>query len=158
IIHLMMGREAAYTHAFLAAIGTGFLLDRNFYFSLWAFTVTASAIQSIRSCKQRTDLYRCGLWSGSIGATLCLGFGIAQSLGYHHYDWAGIGVTCLLAFLSGVFAAVLTSSCIPVLEALFGYTTSLKLLELSNFNHPLLHSLMMKAPGTYHHSVIVGSL
>jgi putative nucleotidyltransferase with HDIG domain len=63
-----------------------------------------------------------------------------------------------LAFCSGMLSAVITSSLIPIFEAVLGYTTSLKLLELSNFNHPLLHDLMLKAPGTYHHSVIVGSL
>jgi putative nucleotidyltransferase with HDIG domain len=63
-----------------------------------------------------------------------------------------------ICVLSGLLSAILTGTLIPLMEALFGYTTSLKLLELSNFNHPILHNLMLKAPGTYHHSIIVGSL
>jgi cyclic-di-AMP phosphodiesterase PgpH len=158
IIHLMMGKETAFTYATLISIVIGYLLDQNFYFTVYSFAVTASAIQSIRACKQRTDLYRCGAWSGLIGALLVLSFSLTQTMGYRSIDWFAMTFTVGLAFLSGILAAIITSTLIPVFESVFGYTTSLKLLELSNFNHPLLHSLMLKAPGTYHHSVLVGSL
>lgn len=158
IIHLMMGKEAAYTFALLSSVASALLLQGSFAFSIWSFTVTGAAIQSIRSCKQRTDLYRCGVWSGMFGAILVVAFALAQSFGMQTLDWRSLIVAIVLAFLSGVLSAVITSALIPILEAAFGYTTSLKLLELSNFNHPLLHALMMKAPGTYHHSVIVGTL
>ena len=47
---------------------------------------------------------------------------------------------------------------IPVLETLFHYTTDIKLLEMANLNSPVLRELMVRAPGTYHHSVIVGNM
>lgn len=158
IVHLMMGKDAAYTYAFAMSIILGYLLDQNYLFSIWSFTVNASAIQSIRACKQRTDLFRCGLWSGTLGALLVATFSLIQVMGFKQVEWMAILSTVVLAFISGLFASGLTSTLIPFIESVFGYTTSLKLLELSNFNHPLLHALMMKAPGTYHHSVIVGSL
>lgn len=158
IVHLLMGKETAYAYALLMSIGSGLLLDRSFFFSLWAFAVTVTAIQSIRSCKQRTDLYRCGLTSGTVGALLVVAFAALHVLGHQKFAIKPLAVSVFLSFLSGLVAAGLTASIIPVVEALLGYTTNLKLLELANFNHPLLHELMMKAPGTYHHSVIVGSL
>jgi cyclic-di-AMP phosphodiesterase PgpH len=158
IIHLLMGKETAFTYATVTSIVLGYLLDQNFYYTVYSFAVTAAAIQSIRSCKQRTDLYRCGAWSGLIGALLVLAFTLTQSIGLGSVEWGALAITIGLAFLSGLLSAILTSTLIPLFESLLGYTTSLKLLELSNFNHPLLHNLMMKAPGTYHHSVIVGSL
>jgi putative nucleotidyltransferase with HDIG domain len=158
IVHLLMGKETAYAYALLMGIGAGLLLDRSFFFSLWAFAVTVTAIQSIRSCKQRTDLYRCGLTSGTVGALLVIAFAALHVLGHQKFELKPLAVSVFLSFLSGLFAAGLTASIVPIVEALFGYTTNLKLLELANFNHPLLHELMMKAPGTYHHSVIVGSL
>lgn len=158
IIHLMMGKETAFTYATLTSIVVGYVLDQNFYFTVYCFAVSAAAIQSIRSCKQRTDLYRCGAWSGLVGALLVLCFSLTQAVGIRSLDWFGLLLALGLSFGSGMLSAVLTSTLIPVFESVFGYTTSLKLLELSNFNHPLLHNLMMKAPGTYHHSVIVGSL
>jgi len=158
IIHLTMGKEAAFTFAILTAIAAGQLLDHNYLFSLWVLTVSASAIQSIKACKQRTDLYRCGVWCGTIGGLLVLAFALTHFLGFRQVEWLDVIISGAFAFFSGIFSAVLAGSLIPILESLLGYTTSLKLLELSNFNHPLLHNLMMKAPGTYHHSVIVGSL
>ncbi len=158
IIHLMMGKETAFTFTILTSIASGQLLDHNYLFSLWVLTVSASAIQSIKACKQRTDLYRCGVWSGTIGGLLVLAFALTHFLGFQHVEWMDVIVSAVFAFLSGIFSAILAGSMIPILESVLGYTTSLKLLELSNFNHPLLHNLMMKAPGTYHHSVIVGSL
>lgn len=158
IVHLMMGKDAAYTYAFAISIILGYVLDQNYLFSIWSFTVNAAAIQSIRSCKQRTDLFKCGVWSGLLGAILVLTFSLIQVMGFKQIEWMAILSTVVLAFVSGLFASGVTSTVIPFIESVFGYTTSLKLLELSNFNHPLLHALMMKAPGTYHHSVIVGSL
>ena len=53
---------------------------------------------------------------------------------------------------------MLASGAIPLLESLFQYTTDIKLLELTNLNSPILRELMVRAPGTYHHSVVVGNL
>src|SRR5207249_3984839 len=47
---------------------------------------------------------------------------------------------------------------LPLIEAIFGYVTDVKLRELANLNHPALKELIVQAPGTYHHSIIVGSL
>ena len=41
---------------------------------------------------------------------------------------------------------------------MFGYVTDVKLLELANLNHPALKELIVQAPGTYHHSILMGSL
>ena len=46
----------------------------------------------------------------------------------------------------------------PVLEGIFNLPTPMKLLELSNPNQPLLRRLLLEAPGTYHHSIIVANL
>jgi putative nucleotidyltransferase with HDIG domain len=46
----------------------------------------------------------------------------------------------------------------PVLEAVFGYVTDIQLLKLANFNHPVLKDLIVQAPGTYHHAILIGQL
>jgi cyclic-di-AMP phosphodiesterase PgpH len=46
----------------------------------------------------------------------------------------------------------------PLLELLFGYVTDIELLKLANFNHPLLKDLIVQAPGTYHHGILIGQL
>lgn len=67
-------------------------------------------------------------------------------------------VQALQAFLGGILSAVMTIGLLPYLENAFGITTSVKLLELAKPNHPLLQRLLLDAPGTYHHSVIVGNM
>jgi putative nucleotidyltransferase with HDIG domain len=62
------------------------------------------------------------------------------------------------AFSSGIAAAIVTTGITPLIELAFDYTTDIKLLELANLDRPILRRLMLEAPGTYHHSVVVGSL
>jgi len=62
------------------------------------------------------------------------------------------------AVLGGLASGFLASALLPILEWMGGYTTDVSLLELANLNHPLLRDLLMHAPGTHHHSMVVGSL
>ena len=63
-----------------------------------------------------------------------------------------------LGLLSGVLASIVAIGALPYLESVFKITSPIRLLELSNPNHPLLRRLMLEAPGTYHHSILVGNL
>jgi len=67
------------------------------------------------------------------------------------YDW-------VFGFMGGIGAGIVTAGIVPLVEIAFGYTTDISLLELANLDRPILRRLMIEAPGTYHHSVIVGSL
>ncbi|WP_164968373.1 HD family phosphohydrolase [Clostridium tetani] len=64
------------------------------------------------------------------------------------------GFSLIGSLLSGIF----TIGFLPFFESTFDIVTTIKLLELSNPNNPLLKKLLMEAPGTYHHSVLVGNL
>lgn len=64
----------------------------------------------------------------------------------------------LLGAVGGIVSAVITIGLSPYLENVFNITTPIKLLDLAKPNHPLLQRLLLEAPGTYHHSVIVGNL
>ena len=75
----------------------------------------------------------------------------------------GMGVDALWSGLFAVVSAALALpmtvlTLTPLVEAGFGYASDLKLLELANLNHPALKELVLQAPGTYHHSIIMGSL
>jgi putative nucleotidyltransferase with HDIG domain len=60
--------------------------------------------------------------------------------------------------LNGLLTPIMTYGLLPLIESTFDITTDFSLLELSNLNHPLLKRLSVQAPGTYHHSIIVGNL
>ena len=64
----------------------------------------------------------------------------------------------LAALANGVLGGFLVSGLLPAIETIFGVTTDIRLLEWSDPNQPLLQRLLLDAPGTYHHSMIVGSL
>ncbi|MBR5010025.1 MAG: HDIG domain-containing protein, partial [Clostridia bacterium] len=64
----------------------------------------------------------------------------------------------LYSGISGVLAGLLCIAITPAFEAIFNVVTTTRLIELSNPNHPLLRRLLLEAPGTYHHSIIVANL
>ena len=60
--------------------------------------------------------------------------------------------------INGLIVPLLAIGLLPIFESIFSITTDITLLELSDLNHPLLKRLSLEAPGTYHHSIIVGTL
>ena len=109
------------------------------------------AVFSVHRLGQRSDLTRTGLVVGAAG------FAAVAVLGLLHSEpqtlmnsWAG--------FANGVLSAVLAIGLLPFIEALFGVVSSVRLMELCNPNQPLLRRLLLEAPGTYHHSLMVGNL
>jgi hypothetical protein len=59
---------------------------------------------------------------------------------------------------TGLLTGVAVAGLLPVFETLFKRTTDITLLELTDYNHPLLHRMQMETPGTYHHSLVVANL
>ena len=64
----------------------------------------------------------------------------------------------VFAFAGGVGIGIVTSGLSPLIELAFGYTTDITLLELANLDRPILKRLMIEVPGTYHHSMVVGTM
>lgn len=73
-------------------------------------------------------------------------------------DLKTIITDAIVVFSNGVLSMILTIGFLPFLETSFNMVTTFKLQELSNSNHPLLKRLLLEAPGTYHHSIMVGNL
>ncbi|PEM69984.1 hypothetical protein CN613_11000 [Bacillus pseudomycoides] len=69
-----------------------------------------------------------------------------------------IGSQLLMAAASGIISSILAMGILPYLESGLGIVSSMKLMELSSPNHPLLRKILLEAPGTYHHSVMVANL
>ncbi|XGC82086.1 HD family phosphohydrolase [Bdellovibrio bacteriovorus] len=135
----------------------GIMVDYNFSFMFISLVGGIAAARGVYNCKTRNDLYFAGVRTGAINALM-----IAFILTMTKYDQAGglkeILFSIPLGFLGGIFSALVAMMFIPLLETVFNYTTDVKLLELSNLNHPLLKEMIVKAPGTYHHSMMVGSM
>jgi putative nucleotidyltransferase with HDIG domain len=83
---------------------------------------------------------------------------LALALLGNHFSPLAVALGIGLALISGALCGVLVSGLAPVVESLFSYTTGVKLLELANREQSLLRELELRAPGTYHHSMMVGHL
>lgn len=135
----------------LAVVG-GFLLHSDFTYT-WATLIGgAFAVFSARSLRNRGQLFLTAAFA-FVGyalafATVWLYEGIAWSSIWEHLLFAGVGSFLLVTAYPFVW----------VLERIFDITTDLRLLELSDTNHPLLRELMQRAPGTLNHSIQVSSL
>lgn len=108
----------------------------------------------VRHCKERSIIYRAGFRLGIVSAVTSV---LLQLLAGAQLG-AQTGWGICFAFASGIISAGIVTAVVPLVESLFRYTTDIKLLELANMNNPVLRELMVQAPGTYHHSVIVGNL
>ena len=73
-------------------------------------------------------------------------------------DTMRLGQSVLASTLNGVLAAILTLGGYSLLGMAFNITTKLQLLDLARPTHPLMRQLLLKAPGTYHHSIMVGNM
>ena len=112
-----------------------------------------SGLHGVSKVSDRTAILRAGLVVGLVNMIAVLGVKLALGQLQRSQDVYEIG----LGFLGGVICGPITLGLAPLLERL-GYTTNIKLLEIANLNHPLLKQMAIEAPGTYHHSMLVGNL
>lgn len=113
-----------------------------------------AGIFSVSRVSQRSDMVRAGFYVGVVTAITAIAFSFLDG-SWNLFQVLRLG---FLGIINGVMAAILTNGSLPFLENSLGMVSAVKLLELSNPHHPLLKRLLLEAPGTYHHSVIVGNL
>lgn len=151
---LFMGAHVALTFALATAFITSFLFENQFHMFLFFLLSSMVGAYSVRNCKERNILVKAGLSVGLVNVVVVTALQIFGGSGLQLklvWDW-------VFGILGGIISGILTTGLAPVVEMIFGYTTDIKLLELANLERPILRKLMLEAPGTYHHSVIVGSL
>jgi putative nucleotidyltransferase with HDIG domain len=123
-------------------------------FFIFAFIGSVVGAHKVARCEQRSVLIKAGLTVGSVNLLTILSYNLISG---NPFKMALLS-DLTMGFLGGSLASVFVLGIAPMIEGLFGYTTDIKLLELANMDNPTLKDLILQAPGTYHHSVIVGSL
>lgn len=126
--------------------------------SLPTYTLIGSltAIYALRQYRERSALIRAGMIIAGINVLVALALQLLSTNAV--FEWTPFLVRTGAGVFSGLSASMLTSLLLPSLESLFGLTTDIRLLELSNLNSPILRRMALEAPGTYHHSITVGTL
>jgi putative nucleotidyltransferase with HDIG domain len=154
IICLFMGLQIAIPLTAVMAVSFALIFDNSLTVFLYFLIDGTMAAYWIRNCRERKVFIAAGAKLGLLNILLAtaVNFYLAELSGPELlWDWA-------FAFLGGIGAGIVTAGLAPLVEIAFGYTTDISLLELANLDRPILRKLMIESPGTYHHSVIVGSL
>jgi len=110
-------------------------------------------VYSVSRLSQRSDLARAGIFVSGINVLVISGIALTSDM--RLAVWV-VGV--ILGIVNGLASSFLTVGALHWFESGFNITSSVRLLELSDPNRPLLKRLLMEAPGTYHHSILVGNL
>ncbi|MBW2322264.1 MAG: HDIG domain-containing protein [Deltaproteobacteria bacterium] len=150
---IFLGPVIAILYAVSISILTGLLLE-SFFLSFFYFIGATVGLVSVGRAHERGAIIKSGLLVGLVNIGVLLGL----SLYYENFLSYQTLIECGAGLLNGLLAGIVVTGLIPLIEMIFGYTTNIKLMELANLDRPILRELMVQAPGTYHHSVIVGVL
>jgi putative nucleotidyltransferase with HDIG domain len=163
LVTILTDDHAAFVFAAILSVFIG-IFAGSIYLAVYALISSVAALYYLRNCRDRTELVSAGLWIGIVNAAAVLALDLLGANEYLSSNPGGARVLSLAlfdaacGFASGVLASMFASILLPLFEWLFRITTNIKLLELSNLNLPLLKQLAERAPGTYHHSIMVGLL
>ncbi len=155
LIAILLDDRLAYFVTLIMALYVGLLTEGNqLFYAITAFVGGTVGIFQVHRVNQTSDLAKSGLFIAlaDIAAIITLLF-IGDNLNINN-----LAVGSAIGAVNGILSAVLMIGVLPYLEAAFSITSMSKLLELSNPNNPVLKRLLLEAPGTYHHSLMVGNL
>jgi len=153
LIAISLNSNIAILITVILSLLTGFIPGGGLNYILVSVISGIVAIYSIRKATQRSSLTRAGLIIAVANIFNISALSLINNEGYYL-----ILQNNLWGVLNGFLAVILTIGILPFLESYFDITTSFKLMELSNPNQPLLKKMILEAPGTYHHSIVVGNL
>ncbi len=131
----------------------GFMVGNKVDFVLVNLLAGSVAIYAVRQLRRRRQIFTAIIF---IVSAYAIGITAVEMLKYTNL--ATLGNHLMYASINGMLSPILVYGLIGILEVIFGITTNLTLLELSDFTHPLLRRLSREANGTFSHSIIVGNL
>lgn len=132
----------------------GLMYFGDIYLMIFLFSSSCVSTFSIHKRHSRSQLMLAGYLIGGSHALLILMYGLLREIS----DPWWFATNMSGGLVTGILSSMTVLAIIPYLEAMFKITTPQTLLELANLNHPLLKRLMMSAPGTYQHSLMVANL
>jgi hypothetical protein len=151
---MFLSLETGLGVAFLNATFTALMVPRPFPLFLYFVIAGLVAVWGVKTCRRRNALIQAGLAISLANMCLLAAFKLLE------YPFA---LTDLLygevfAFAGGLLTGILALGLTPIMEGAFRYSSNIRLLELINLDQPMLGELMLVAPGTYHHSLVVGQM
>lgn len=153
IVAILIDAGSAIFMALFISIFTGVIYGNRLDLLVITFLASTVAIFACRDVRKRGKVVRAAGLGGLTVAIFALLVGVADQLPFPTLlQQFGAGLA------SGVITGIIVVGLLPMLESLFQRTTDITLLELTDYNHPLLRRMQLEAPGTYHHSLVVAQL
>jgi hypothetical protein len=153
VVAILIDAGSAIFMALLISIFTGVIYGNRLDLLVITFLASMIGIFSCRAIRQRSRVVRAAGLGGFSVACFALLIGIADQL-----PALMVAREMIAGLATGLLTGVAVAGLLPVFETLFKRTTDITLLELTDYNHPLLHRMQMEIPGTYHHSLVVANL
>jgi cyclic-di-AMP phosphodiesterase PgpH len=153
IARIVLFSEATLAFSLIFSIAMGFAFQNSIQVFLYTFLANILASYFSGKCENRNTILKAGVYTAFVMSLVMILFHVLFG-----EPSSNIPAKVGLILLSGIGSSFIALGLLPVIEHLFGYTTDIKLLELANLEHPLLEQMMIEAPGTYHHSIVVGNL
>ena len=153
VVTVLFDSRIAMNASVAMAVLIAFIIGGKLDFTIVALFTSMAAIYSVRQLRTRAQLFTAILFIVLSGSLVLVSIGIIKRL-----HWTDIGNNLLYILISGTLAPFITYGISALFEVTFGVTSDLTLLELTDFNHPLLKKLSQEANGTFNHCVVVGNL
>ena len=131
----------------------GILIGNNVEFMVTSMFTSSVGIYSVRQLRRRSQLFAAIFALLASSALVIVGQGLFKG-----HSWTLMGYDMMNLSIVAVLSPIITYGLIGLLEVSFGITTNLTLIELLDFQHPLLKRLQHEANGTFNHSIVVGNL
>ena len=161
LVRLLLGVSWSVAFAVAAAAICGLVMNLQALPVIFFMISAVAAASAVEHTRERIAVLRAGAVVGIINAVAVLMIHFVQLFVVEGEISMATTMrpfwSMSFGFLGAIFGAFLVLGLVPLMES-FGFVTDYRLMELANLNHPLLRQLMLRAPGSYHHSVIVGTL
>ncbi len=151
---LFLGLETGVIMAFLMATLGALLLHKSLLFFLYFLTAGMVGAWGMRRSRRRGSLVHTGLAVSLVNLAMLTAFKLMD----FPFTAKELFIGQAFALTGGLLTGILTLGLSPAIEVAFGYTSNIRHLEILNLDQPILRELMLIAPGTYHHSLVVGQM
>lgn len=153
LIALLLGARPAIVIAIILSFLSSLIVGEKFDLAMVFLVGSVVGVYAIKETRRRSQLFTAGVLVGIANSFCLIGLGILNNL-----ESEVILGDAWLVLLNGIIVGTFLTGTLHIFESLFQITTNITLLELADPNNPLLKELILKAPGTYHHSLIVGNI
>ena len=155
LVRLLLTSEAALVWTAGFAPLCGVMVGSGLQPAVLALVSGVVAADRVAHARTRGAVFQAGLWTSAASVCVLASFALFQGRVWTMETAAALAGAVLGGALVVPLLVLLVA---PAFEWMFGYVTDIQLRELANFNHPLLKDLIVQAPGTYHHGIVIGAM